>query len=45
MNIADPGLYFSSMIVLNLPKIEAQGRSALFKGVLDFQAEQDHSRI
>lgn len=45
MNIADPGLYFSSTIVLNLPKIEAQGHSALFKGVLDFQAEQDHSRI
>lgn len=45
MNIADTGLYFPFIVVINLLKIEAQGHSVLFKGVLGFQADQGHSRI
>lgn len=43
--IAETGLYFPFIVVMSLPTMEAQGHSVLFKGVLDFQADQDHNRI
>lgn len=44
-SIAETGLYFPFLGVMRLPTMEAQGHSVLFKGVLDFQADQDHNKI